>query len=102
MIHFASHSTTFGTRKKLSSLMGAFLTTSPAMPPSVTNIGALLHRHGGDRRHRFDPFDVHLAELLDEGEHGIQLTLEVVDLLLGHGDAGEVRDAAYGIGVDSH
>ena len=36
MIHFAHHSTTFGTRKKLSSLIGAFLTTSPAMPPSVT------------------------------------------------------------------
>src|SRR4029078_10570405 len=57
------------------------------------HIGAFLHRHGGDRRHRFDPLDVHLAELLDEGKHGIQLTLEMVDLLLGHGDAGEVRDA---------
>src|SRR5262249_28042468 len=30
------HSTTFGTRKKLSSLAGAFLTMSSAMPPSVT------------------------------------------------------------------
>ena len=27
---------------------------------------------------------------------------EVADLLLGHGDAGEMRYAAYGIGVDSH
>src|SRR5665213_259562 len=31
-----SHSTTFGTRKKLSSLAGAFLSTASASPPSVT------------------------------------------------------------------
>src|SRR6476619_5507181 len=31
----AHYSTTFGTKKKLSSLIGAFLTTCSAIPPSV-------------------------------------------------------------------
>ena len=52
--------------------------------------------------HRLDPLDLHLIELLDEGEHGVQLALEVIDFVLSHSDAGKVRNAAYGIGVDSH
>src|SRR4029079_16111802 len=66
------------------------------------NVGAPFHGHRSDRRHTFDPLYIHFAELIDRGQSTIQLALEMVDLLLGHGDTGEVRDAAYGIGVDSH
>src|SRR5512139_641052 len=65
-------------------------------------IGALFHGHRRHGRHRLDAVHVHLLKPLDEGEHGIELALEVVDLLVGHRDAGKVGDAAYGIGVDSH
>src|SRR5262245_38046763 len=66
------------------------------------DVGALLHSHGRDRRHRFDPLDVYFTELLDEGQHRVQFALEVIKLVLRHGNAGEVRDTANGIGVDSH
>ncbi len=75
---------------------------SPAMPPSVTASGALLHHHRRHRGHRLDARDVDLLQLLDEGEHGVELAAQVLDLVLGDGDARQMRDAADGIGVDGH
>ncbi|HET9801253.1 MAG TPA: hypothetical protein VFP82_06160, partial [Chthoniobacterales bacterium] len=40
--------------------------------------------------------------MLDKSEHGVELALEMFDFILGHGDAGEMRNAANGIGVDGH
>src|SRR5664279_2914897 len=62
----------------------------------------LLHRHRRHRGHRLDALDVYLLQLLDEGQHGIELALQMRHLVLGHGDARQMRDAADGIGVDGH
>src|SRR5580704_4032041 len=66
------------------------------------DVGALLHAHGGDRGHRLDAGDVDLVELLDERQNGVELALQVLDLVVVDGDAREVRDAAHGRGVDGH
>src|SRR5262245_4919065 len=63
---------------------------------------ALPQLHGRHRGHRLDAFDVDLRQLLDEGEDGVELALQGLDLLLGNRDAREMRDAADGIGVDGH
>ena len=95
------HSTTFGTRKKCPRVAGAFLTyrRDPAVGYDVR---ALLHLHRRDRRHRLDPLDVDLGQLLDEGQDRVELAPQVLDLLLGDRDAGQMRDAADGGGVDGH
>jgi hypothetical protein len=38
--------------------------------------------------------------LLDEGQNGVQLALEVRHVLVGDGYAGEARDAPHGILID--
>src|SRR5262249_32971533 len=62
----------------------------------------LLHRHWRYRRHWFDAIDLDLLQLLDERQHGVELIPEMLDFILGHGDAGEMSNAADGIGVDGH
>src|SRR5208283_1606024 len=63
---------------------------------------AHLHRHGRDRRHRLDAFNVDLRELLDEGQNGIEFALKMLDLLVGHRDARQMRYAADSLGVNGH
>src|SRR5262245_66393733 len=66
------------------------------------HVRAFLHLHGGDRCHGLDACDVDLRQLLHEGENGVEFPLQMLDLLLGDGDACEVRDAAASGGVDGH
>src|SRR3954451_22530540 len=63
---------------------------------------AHLHVHRCDRGHRLDALDVHLRELLDESQDRVELTLEVLDLVLRNRDAGEMRDTADSSSVDRH
>src|SRR5262249_62210989 len=60
------------------------------------------HLHGRDRRHGLDARDVALRQLPPEGENGVELPWQMLDSLLGDGDACEVRDTADGGGVDGH
>ncbi len=96
------YSTTFGTRKKLSSVAGALRTMSSAMPPSVTTSSRFFIAIGVTEVIGSTPVDVDLLQLLDEGQDGVELALQMLDLLLGDRDAGEMRDAADGGGVDGH
>ena len=48
------------------------------------------------------PVDIDLVELLDEGQDGVELALEVRHLLLGDGDPRKMRDAPDGRLIDGH
>ena len=72
------------------------------MSPSVTTSGALLHHHRGDRGHRRDAGDIDLGQLLHEGQHGVELALEVLDLVVRHGNPRQTGDLADGCGIDGH
>ncbi len=63
---------------------------------------ALLHRHRRHRGHRLDAFDIDLLQLLDERQDGVELALEVLDLIVRDRDARQMRDAADGCGIDGH
>ena len=63
---------------------------------------AHFHRHWRHRGHRLDAGDIDFLQLLDEGQHGVQFALEMLDLVLGDRDAGETGDTADGCGVDGH
>ena len=63
---------------------------------------AHLHRHRRDRGHRLDALDIDLAELLDEGQDGVELAAEILDLVFGNRDPRQMRNAADGIGIDGH
>src|SRR5580704_12338662 len=71
-----------------------------------TAIGHLIlthfHRHRRHRRHRFDAVHIDLAELLDEGQDGVELALKASHLVPGNGDPRQMRHAADRICVDSH
>ena len=90
-----------GTRKKWPSVAGAFLTISSGIPPSVTTSGRFFIAIGVTDVID-SPRDVDLRQLLDESEDGVELAPKVLDLLLGGRNAGQVRDAADGCGVDGH
>jgi hypothetical protein len=97
------YSTTFGTRKKLSSVAGAFFTMSAAMPPSVTTSSRIFIAIGvtdviGSTPSTF----IHLRELLDKRQHGVELALEMLNFILRDRNAREMRDAADGCGIDGH
>src|SRR5260370_5354628 len=66
------------------------------------HVGALLHRHRRHRGHGFYAAHVDLGELLDEREDRVELGLQVLDFFVGDRDAGEMRDAADGRGVNGH
>ena len=71
-------------------------------PAVGDHVLALLHCHRRHRRHRLDTVDVHLGELLHKGEHGVELTFEVLDLIILDRDTREMGDAANGSGVNGH
>ena len=58
--------------------------------------------HRDDGGHRLDAINVDGTELFDELEHGVQLFLEVGHLLIAHGNARKMRDAADGGLVNGH
>ena len=96
------YSTTFGTRKNWSSVAGALRTMSSRDAAVGHHVLALLHRHRRHRGHRLDALDIHLAKLLDERQHGVELALQVLDLIVGDRDARQMRDTADGGGIDGH
>src|SRR6266851_7405813 len=71
-------------------------------PAVIDHVGTLLHFHRHHRGHRFDSLDVHFGELLDEGQHRIQLALQMRNLCLSDRDPREMRDTANGGGIDGH
>ena len=72
------------------------------MPPSVTTSARFFIAIGVTEVIGSTPSTFDLLQLLDEGEHGVELALQMLDLALGDGDARQMRDAADGIGVDGH
>src|SRR3954454_25094441 len=68
----------------------------------IDQILPLLHLHRGNRGHGLHTLDIDLRELLDKGEHGVELALQMRNLVLGNRDARKMRDAADGSGVDGH
>src|SRR6266478_2950580 len=70
--------------------------------PVGDDVRPLLHLHGNDRGHRLATFYIDLRQLLDEGENGVELASQVLDLVLGNSNARKLRDAANGIGIDRH
>ena len=75
---------------------------SSAMPPSVTTSSRIFIAIGVTEIIGSTPVDIHLAELLDERQHGVELALQVLDLVIGDRDARQMRDAADGGGIDGH
>src|SRR5579862_6279457 len=71
-----------------------------------TAVGHLIlahfHRHRRHRCHWFDAIHVDLAQLLDEGQDGVELALKAGHLVLGNGDPRQMRNAADRICIDSH
>ena len=61
-----------------------------------------LHGHRDDRGHRIDPLDADLRQLLDEGQHCVQLALQMRNLGFSDRDPRQMRDAANGGSVDGH
>jgi hypothetical protein len=61
-----------------------------------------LHRHRRHRRHWLDARNIDLRELLDESQHGVELALKMLDLVLGNRDARKMRHPADSIGVNGH
>ena len=72
------------------------------MPPSVTTSVRFFICHRRHRGHRLDAVAIHFVELLDKGQDGVELALQMRDLVVGDGDARQMRDAADGGGVDGH
>ena len=72
------------------------------MPPSVTLSSRIFIAIGVTDVIGSTPVDIDLAELLDEGQDGVELALKVFHLILGDRDPRQMRNAADGIGVDGH
>ena len=72
------------------------------MPPSVTASTLFFIVIGVTEVIGSTPSTLTSDKLLDKSEHGVEFALEMLDFILGHGDAGEMRNAADGIGVDGH
>src|ERR1700687_6307432 len=68
----------------------------------IDHVGTLLHFHRHHRGHRFDAVDVYFRQLLDEGQHRVQLALQMRNLCLSDRDPREMRDTANGGGIDGH
>ena len=75
---------------------------SSGLPPSVTTSSRIFIFIGVTEVIGSTPVDVDRLQLLDPGQDGVELALAVLDLVIRHGDAGEMRDAADGFGVDGH
>ena len=89
------HSITFGTAKKPCSATGALARISSRQLPSVTMSSrsrSLFGDHGGQR---LDAVGVHLAELLDPAEDIVEFGHQPLELLIAHGDAGELGDVPH-------
>ena len=72
------------------------------MPPSVTTSARFFISIGVTEVIGSTPSTFDLRQLLDEGQHGVELALEMLDLVLGDRDARQMRNTADGGGVDGH
>ena len=72
------------------------------MPPSVTTSSRFFIAIGVTEVIGSTPVDIHLGQLLDERQHGVELALQVLDLIVRDRDARQMRDAADGCGIDGH
>ena len=72
------------------------------MPPSVTLSSRIFIAMGVTEVIGSTPVDIDLRELFDKRQNGIELALEIVHLLLGNRNAGEMGNAADGIGINGH
>jgi len=63
---------------------------------------AHCHRHRHHRCHRLDTRNIDFRELLDKSQHSIELTAQVLNLVVGDRYAREMRDPADPIGVNGH
>jgi hypothetical protein len=97
-----AYSTTFGTRKKWSSVAGAFFTISSAMPPSVTTSSRCFIAIGITETIGSTPSTFTSESCSTKRQHGVELALQVLDLVVGNRDARQMRDAADGGGIDGH
>src|SRR6478736_4790458 len=68
--------------------------------PSV--VDRLFHCHRRNRCHGLDAINLELGKLLDKRKHRIELVAQMLDFVIGDRNAGEMCDAANGIGVDRH
>src|SRR6266576_5169670 len=66
----------------------------------IDHVGAFFHLHRRHRGHRFDAVDIDLAQLLDEGQHRIQLALQMRNFGVCDRDPRKMRDTANGGGID--
>ena len=73
-----------------------------AMPPSVTSSLRIFIAMGVTDVIGSTPVDIDLRQLLDEGQHGIELARKMPDLVFGDRHARKMRDAANGFGVNGH
>ena len=98
----ARYSTTFGTRKKFSTVAGALATMSAALPPSVTLSCRFFIAIGVTDVIGSTPVDIDLVELLDETQNGVELAGHALRIGIRHGNAGKVRDALHGLEINGH
>src|SRR4029079_13854798 len=68
----------------------------------IDHVGALFHFHRRNRGHRFNAIDIDFRQLLHEGQHRIQLALQMRNLALSDRDPRELGDTAYGGSIDGH
>ena len=97
-----AYSTTLGTTKKFPSRAGAFRSTGIRVAARSNPVRTALHLHGCHRGHRFDPVHIDLGKLIDEGEYGVYLATQVLDLFLSDGYTRQMRDAPDGSGIHGH
>ena len=72
------------------------------MPPSVTTSSRFFIAIGVTEVIGSTPSTFTSCKLLDERQDGVELVLQMLDLILGDRDARQMRDAADGCGIDGH
>ena len=93
---------TLGTTKNPSSASGALARINGSISPSVTTSSRIGSFIGMTEVIGSTPETSTALKLLDEGEDGVDLALQMRNLRVGHGDAREMRDAADGGLIDGH
>src|SRR5262249_15890546 len=85
---------TLGYRRVLHDIVGDL--------PVIDHVLPLLHLHRRHRGHGLDALDIDLRQLLDEGQYGVQFTLQMRNFGVPDRDPRQMRDTAYGGGINRH
>ena len=72
------------------------------MSPSVTTSARFFIVIGVTEVIGSTPVDVDLRELLDERQHGVEFALQMLDLLVGDRNPGEMGNTSDGCGINGH